>query len=551
MPASPRSALVSLVSASLAALSFAAAGIVADTASAGNPVNVIVLKEHGVGTSAAAQPYLDKFIAIAAQMNGWDPASKGRYETTRTGAETFIKSEQPHFGIFSLAAFLAYKGSHNLDPVGSATLSTGGGQQYFLMSKTASSVSECKGKTLATDHFSDPKFIEKVVAAGAFKAGDFTVVTTTRFGQAGTKLVNGDAECALIDDAQLAELGKLPGGGAVKQAWNSDRLPPMVVAAFGAAPDAEKTAFQASLPKICPSSQQVCTDVGLQTLTTASAADYAKVVAAYNAPSPPPPAPATRSATSLHLGGRFGVFVSSVRLPAAFACALALASLTTGCCLLPASGPPQASLADVAAKGDALAISDALERLVAEGRDTPSDREYALKAIRARPENTAAYAFARAAVTGRVVQTRGFGGMGLAREVEHWSEVSRKLDPGFRNGAAARMLGTLYVMAPSGWLEHGDSEQGLQLLEGLVKTYPDAPENRLRLAEAYISLGDPGPATPYLCRCQAQKAELRRDDQLFLEHLFADAGHPPCPQEAPPASPAAPKAPAPPPAHKP
>ena len=94
------------------------------------------------------------------------------------------------------------------------------------------------------------------------------------------------------------------------------------------------------------------------------------------------------------------------------------------------------------------------------------------------------------------------------------------------------MLGTLYVLAPSGWLEHGDSEQGLELLEGLVKAYPDTLENRLRLAEAYISLGDPGPATPYLCRCQAHKAELRRDDQLLLEHLFADAGNPQCPQEA-------------------
>jgi len=211
-----------------------------------------------------------------------------------------------------------------------------------------------------------------------------------------------------------------------------------------------------------------------------------------------------------------------VRLPVVLA--LAIASLATGCCA-PPNGPPQASLADVAAKGDALATSDALEELVAEGKDTPSDREYALKAIRARPENTAQYAFARAAVTGRVVQSRGLGGMGLAREVEHWAEVSRKLDPGFRHGAAARMLGTLYVLAPSSLLEHGDSEQGLQLLEGLVKAYPNTLENRLRLAEAYISLGDPAPATLYLCQCQAQKAELRRDDQLFLEHLFVGPVH--------------------------
>lgn len=217
--------------------------------------------------------------------------------------------------------------------------------------------------------------------------------------------------------------------------------------------------------------------------------------------------------------------------------ATVFAILATGCPPA-ANGPANPSLIAISGHGgDALAISDALEALVAEGKDTPSDRQFALDTIRAHPENTAAYAFARAAVTGRVVQSRGLTGATLVSEMEHWAELSRKLDPSFREGAATRALGTLYVMAPSGWLEHGDSEQGLELLEGLVKAHPGTLENQLRLAEAYISLGDPQPATPYLCRCQGRKADLRRDDQLLLEHLFADAGNPHCPTP-PAASPA-------------
>ena len=200
--------------------------------------------------------------------------------------------------------------------------------------------------------------------------------------------------------------------------------------------------------------------------------------------------------------------------------------------LLPAGRAPQAALAAVAAKGDALALSDGLEELIAEGKDTPADREFALKTIRLHPENTAAYAFARAAVTGRVVQSRGLTAVltvaPLVSDVEHWAELSRKLDPNFREGAATRALGTLYVLAPSGWLEHGNSEEGLTMLEGLVKAHPHTLENSLRLAEAYISLGDPASGVPYLCRCQARKDALRRDDQLHLEHLFADAGNPHC-----------------------
>ncbi len=193
-------------------------------------------------------------------------------------------------------------------------------------------------------------------------------------------------------------------------------------------------------------------------------------------------------------------------------------------------GATNVEMSAVLAKGDALAISDALEALIAEGKDSRADRELALQVISARPEQTAAYAFARAAVTGRVVQVRGvFSAANLVREVEHWAEVSRKLDPDFREGAATRMLGTLYVVAPSSLVEHGSSEEGFELLDSQVKNYPNDPENYLRLGEAYVSAGDHASAVTYLCRAQAKKAALRHDDQALLEHLFADAGNPQCP----------------------
>jgi hypothetical protein len=264
-----------LVSAGL----LATAAIAPVPASAGNAVNIIVLREHSVGTPTTVQPYLDQFVAIAAKENSWDPASKGKYETTRAGASAYVKSDGPHYGIFSLAAFLELRGQHNLEPVGSATLSTPGGQQYFIVSKTQGSLADCKGKKLSSDHFDDVRFIEKVVAAGAFKAGDFTVNKTKRFGEAGRDVINGNADCALIDDAQLPEVQKLD--PAVKPVWTSAKLPPMPVVAFPSAPAAEKTAFQASLPTLCPKNQQVFTGAGIQTLATANAQTYAQVVALY------------------------------------------------------------------------------------------------------------------------------------------------------------------------------------------------------------------------------------------------------------------------------
>jgi hypothetical protein len=265
-----------LVFAGLAAV----AASIEPRAVAGGSVGVIVLKEHAVGSTSQAQPYLDKLMAVAARQNGWGSAT-GHFVTSRSGADSWIQSSKPQYGILSLAAFLAFKSKYNLDPIGQALVSGGGGQQYFVVSQSARDLAGCKGKRLATDHADDARFLEKVVAAGAWTLGDFSLLKTRRPGEAGRKVVTNDAECALIDDAQLSQLGKVPGGGAVKPVWSSARMPPMVVVAFPSANAAERKAFQGNLPKLCVDGKQACDEVGLNALKAAQPSEYAGVVALY------------------------------------------------------------------------------------------------------------------------------------------------------------------------------------------------------------------------------------------------------------------------------
>jgi hypothetical protein len=185
-------------------------------------------------------------------------------------------------------------------------------------------------------------------------------------------------------------------------------------------------------------------------------------------------------------------------------------------------------LATTARRGDALATADALEALIAQGIDTTADRQYAYDAVRAREEDTAAYAYARATVTGRLVQQSGLLGGSLVPDIERWALRSRALDSNFRDGAATRLLGTLYVIAPAALVKHGDSERGLELLEEVTRRHPNDLENHLRLAEAYVALGDAGPAESHLCACLMGRGTMRRDDQQLLDHLLAQAGTPDC-----------------------
>jgi hypothetical protein len=170
---------------------------------------------------------------------------------------------------------------------------------------------------------------------------------------------------------------------------------------------------------------------------------------------------------------------------------------------------------------DCLAVSDELEALIEAGTDTPAAREAAYDRVRQAPCDGVGESFGRAAVTGRIVQQKGLLAANLVRDVEFYARRSRDLEPAFRDFASTRMLGTLYVLAPAALLKHGDSESGLEMLEVLARDHANVPENHLRLAEAYVSLGDNASARPHVCQTLAMRTRLRRDDQNLLNQLFA------------------------------
>lgn len=242
---------------------------------------ILVVKEHGVGSPTLVQPYLDRFVAIAAEQNGWADA-KGQYYNNRSAAEAFVEVHHPHYGIFSLPVFLALRAKYKLEVIGQVAVSLVGGRRYYLISKSVPDLSGCKGKTVVSDHADDPRFIERVVAGGGFTLADFTVVQTQRPLQTIKTLINGEVACALIDDAQLAELSHLEGTAGIRPLWQSAELPPMVVTAFPTAPEAERQRFQEHLADLCGNQgQSACAEVGIVSLKAARATDYAAVVTAY------------------------------------------------------------------------------------------------------------------------------------------------------------------------------------------------------------------------------------------------------------------------------
>jgi len=257
--------------------------LAADEAAADGEVNVLVLRENAAGSAATAQPYIDELMVHVARANGWSGA-KGAYHTKRSAAKTYVETAKPQYGILSLGGFLAMRGELKLEVVGQADIEGGGGLQYFVISKAHADLAGCKGKTLATNHGSDTRFIDKVIGNGAFVLGDFTVQTTTRPVQTLKKVISGEAECGLVDDAQITELANLDGGTDVHAVWFSAVMPPMPIVAFGSAPADGVGPFKTALGSVCSGDgAKACSSAGIKALRASDNAPYDAAITAWSA----------------------------------------------------------------------------------------------------------------------------------------------------------------------------------------------------------------------------------------------------------------------------
>lgn len=262
-------------------LTIMAAVTLAGSVHGGDTVHILVLREHGGGSAARAQPHLDALVGRTASVNGWSHAA-GLYVTREAAAEAYIGAKQPHYGMFSLSAFLRMRNKHSLAPVGYVDVKGAGGRSYYIVSKTAASLADCKGSVLSTNHASDPRFINRVVARGAFTLSDFDVQAERRPLRPIKKVSKGKAKCALIDDAQQAELSHLDEGAELRTVWQSKELPEMAVVAFSSAPAAERAKFTQTLGSVCSGDgSRACEQVGIRALAPAAPNRYSEVIALY------------------------------------------------------------------------------------------------------------------------------------------------------------------------------------------------------------------------------------------------------------------------------
>lgn len=275
----------------LALCTFAAAALVVPAATPvakaaavveADAVGFVVVREAGTGSASAAQSYLDSLLASVARTNGWASAT-GKYFTKRSKAKAYIQETKPSFGFMSFGAYLGLRKAFDLTPVAVADASAAGGAAYFVISKNQLTLDGCKGKTLATNHAKDATFVDRIVSGDAFDLADFQLVETTRPVQTIKAVIDGEAECALVDDSQVLALGTVDGGLLLRPLWSSSKLPAVVVVTFGSAPAEQVTSFTTHVEAMCEGDgRAACDAAGLKAPRRVEAGAFAAEQTAYD-----------------------------------------------------------------------------------------------------------------------------------------------------------------------------------------------------------------------------------------------------------------------------
>jgi ABC-type phosphate/phosphonate transport system substrate-binding protein len=231
-----------------------------------------VAEHAGAGANATnAQPYIDQFLRLAEGLAGWPANSaKGEWVDDAASLDKAISERKPGFAILDPEIYLDLRKKESLEPIAEVKGKTFNKGHYSLIVKgtTFKTLADLKGKKLSSNHLGSPKYVSRVGFDGKIDVATyFTLMKTAQPSKPIKAVDRGEADAALIDDEQLAQMKEI--APDLKVIWTSPALPPTPVVVFTKnASAADRAAFAKALPKLCsdPKGKPVCESMFIDTI---------------------------------------------------------------------------------------------------------------------------------------------------------------------------------------------------------------------------------------------------------------------------------------------
>lgn len=227
-----------------------------------------------------AQSAMERLGQQIASKGGWTTA-QGQLFTRASALSQALSQKAPDTLLMPLSTYLALKATHpDWKATYEVSLVSPQRQQFFLVTDDPARRS-CDKASVVTHHLDDSPFVTQVVAGKSKALQDLQWVKQRRPIQVLKSLLRGQAECALIDTAQLAAARQLPGGEGISTLWSSQKLPSMVVVV-----QKQARSWKKVLGSLCRGgSGPVCQEVGLLGFSKLARAKVKSIEASYAAPS--------------------------------------------------------------------------------------------------------------------------------------------------------------------------------------------------------------------------------------------------------------------------
>ena len=265
--------------------------LLCSSAALAGPKDFVVYAPGMGGTAEQARPYLETFFRDLEKEMSWPTGSAdGQYFEEESAVAGYLASKKPGYGLVTPGMYLdlaCKKESIDIVATVVGVANAGSSARYHVVVKNPDikELKDLQGKKVSSNHLQNAKFISAVVFAGKLDAQTYFKLEPTNSPIKPFKLVDrGEADAALVDDAQLAHMNTLPFGKELRVLYSSEPLPPFPVVSFGkVVKPAERDAMKKTLLGLCATATgaPVCKSLSITRFEAVDPAAYKSALAQY------------------------------------------------------------------------------------------------------------------------------------------------------------------------------------------------------------------------------------------------------------------------------
>ncbi|MFT7621305.1 MAG: hypothetical protein ACI9WU_000466 [Myxococcota bacterium] len=227
----------------------------AQTASASD-ARFLLCFPGGPGSTADAQPVVDKFLGKLASLTGWSGAT-GTYMNDLADCARQFEAAPPTVVMVPLHVYLAKRTAWKLAAVSTMQNKETSGR-YHIVAKKGATLESLKGQKLATGLKADARFFSRVAFANKVDVATHFEMSKTRSALRAVKNVaKGKVAAALVDDVQLSALDGLPMAKDLAPVLSGPALPGAIVAAVSG----DQAKLAGALETLCSKDAALCKEM--------------------------------------------------------------------------------------------------------------------------------------------------------------------------------------------------------------------------------------------------------------------------------------------------